>query len=88
MVSYPWHPYTTIYTGDSGYPPESTNRQDVVDAISNYIDLSIDNLSRYKLNDVIHLSVQNSVALTTDARTLALARKRIPADVGPDDTQL
>ena len=38
------------------------------------------------MNDVIHLSVQNSLNHTTNPNTLALARKRIPPAVGTDDT--
>lgn len=84
MLEYPWQPHITIYPENSS--PTSDTRQGLIAQLDSFFDYTFDVLLRYQINDVIHLSVLNSVARTTDARTLALARKRIPAAAGTEDT--
>ena len=82
-VAYPWNPHTTIYDADAPYfHPTLEAAQSAAE------DFVTDNVVRYvqhQLDDVIHLSVQNTLDHVTDANTLALARSRIPAASGSDD---
>ena len=90
MLRYPWIPYSTIYYDDS--PGNDlvnrglATRQEALDLVNPYLEFAIDFSLISQVNDVILLTVQNSLTHTTNTNTQSLANARIPTSVTKDDT--
>ena len=86
MLQYPWTPHKTLYLDQprrffvhhlyGRYPTleEATEQRRVA------VQFMIDYYLNHQINDVIYLSVQNSLRGTVDSKTTALAQSRIPSD--------
>ena len=90
MIEYPWKPYNTLRANleahDKVFGDGIENEEDVDREIRLACEYAIDQYLFHQVNDVIHLSVQNSLQHTVNRETLALARDRIPSSAQNDNT--
>ena len=92
MLEYPWQPHTfNRATPNTSLSTRYKTREEAFESAKIYYKDYINGLMYTRgpreLDDLIHLTIQNTLEHTTNAITRSLARSRIPSSAGTDDTE-